>query len=257
MNPPSPSSILITGASSGIGAALAEIYARTGVTLFLGGRNESRLAQVAEHCRKRGATVHIRVLDVTDAAAMQHWVRSSDKERPLDLLIANAGISSGIDPGPVPDSNAVAGDIFATNVTGVHNTVGPVVPLMQTRKRGQIAIMSSLAGLREMPSAPAYSASKVAVRVYGEALRPQLAGDGIDVCVIMPGFVDSGITAHNHFPMPMIMPAKRAAEIIRRGLARNQRRIAFPFPMYAMMWVLAALPPVIADALLARLPRKQ
>lgn len=257
MKQPSPSGILITGASSGIGAALAETYATAGVTLFLCGRNADRLAQVADLCRKQGATVQPRILDVTDAASMRHWIATSDTEHALDLVIANAGISWGTDQNRTVNNDDIERDIFATNVKGVHNTVDPVIPLMQARRRGQIAIVSSLAGLREMPSAPAYSASKVAVRVYGESLRPQLAADGINVSVILPGFVESGITAQNDFPMPMIMPAKRAAGIIRRGLKWNQRRIAFPFPMYVMMWVLAALPPVIANLLLTRLPRKE
>ncbi len=249
-SPGIPSSILITGASSGIGAALAEAYARPDTILFLGGRNEERLGQVAEKCRTQGATLYTRAIDVTDEQAMRQWVLACDAECALDLVIANAGISGGV------DNDVTAQDIFATNATGVLNTVLPAIPLMQTRKRGQIAIMSSLAGLRGLPSAPAYSASKVAVRAYGEALRPQLALDGIGVSVIMPGFVESRITARNPFPMPLIMPAERAARIIKRGLQRGRARIAFPFALYAMMWILAALPTVIADVLLTRLPRK-
>lgn len=254
MKLPSPSSVLITGASSGIGAALAEAYARPDCVLFLGGRNEERLGHVAGECRKRGATTHTRVIDVTDFQAMQQWVVACDDERPLDLVIANAGISSGA--ADKASDEAAARNIVTTNVIGVLNTVAPVIPLMQARQQGQIAIMSSLAGLRGLPSAPVYSASKVAVRAYGEALRGQLATDGIGVSVIMPGFVESRITDQNPFPMPLIMPAERAARIIKRGLEHGRARIAFPFPLYAMMWVFAALPRMIADVLLTRLPRK-
>ncbi|NQV44182.1 MAG: SDR family NAD(P)-dependent oxidoreductase [Rhodospirillales bacterium] len=256
-HPHTPTGILITGASSGIGAALAEAYAQAGTVLFLSGRDLDRLERVAKKCRDRGAIVHTTVLDVTNAAAMRQWVQASDDDHPLDLVIANAGISGGMRPtSSGTGRDTVAEDIFATNIGGVLNTVSPALSRMQPRQRGQIAIMSSLAGLRGLPSAPAYSASKVAVRAYGEALRPLHAAHGIGISVILPGFVESRITDQNHFPMPLIMPAAKAARIIKRGLARNRARIAFPFPLYAMMWVLAALPPAIADLFLSRLPKK-
>lgn len=251
-----PTGILITGASSGIGAALAEAYAQAGAVLFLSGRTIDRLEQVAEKCRDQGAIVHTKVLDVTNAEAMRHWVQASDDEHPLNLVIANAGISGGMQQPSQTERDTVAENIFATNIGGVLNTVTPALSRMQPRQRGQIAIMSSLAGLRGLPSAPAYSASKVAVRAYGEALRPLQAAHGIGISVILPGFVESRITDQNRFPMPLIMPAAKAARIIKRGLARNRARIAFPFPLYAMMWVLAALPPAIADLFLSRLPKK-
>jgi len=247
----SPNSILITGASSGIGAGLASSYANKGITLFLSGRDTERLEAIAEQCRSAGAVVHTRALDVTAKAEMHRWITECDTMNPIDLVIANAGVSS-----PHPTDTTNNDDIFRINVTGVLNTITPVIPAMQARKRGQLALMSSLAGLRGLPSAPVYSASKVAVRAYGEALRPLLAGDGICVNVIMPGFVVSRITDQNRFSMPMLMPAAKSAQIIKRGLSRDRARIAFPFPMYALAWSIAILPNVIADALLVRLPRK-
>jgi len=117
--------------------------------------------------------------------------------------------------------------------------------------------MSSLAGLHGMPGAPAYSASKAAVKAYAEGLRGRLAGDGIRVSAICPGFVESRITEGNPFPMPLLMSADKAAGIIRRGLARDKALIAFPWPLYAAMRLLGLLPPGLADALLRRLPRKE
>ncbi|BBK37024.1 short-chain dehydrogenase [Allostella sp. ATCC 35155] len=246
--------ILITGASSGIGAALALAYARPGATLALGGRDRERLAAVSAACRQRGATVATALVDVTDAAATAGWIAEADDRLPLDLVVANAGISAGTGDGG--ESEAQARRIFAVNLDGVLNTIHPAVARMRPRRRGQIAIMSSLAGFRGFPGAPAYCGSKAAVRVLGEALRGELARDRIGVSVICPGYVESPMTAVNRFPMPLLMPADRAARIIRRGLDRNRARIAFPWPVYALVRLLAGLPVAWTDPILRRLPAK-
>ncbi|MBX6322161.1 MAG: SDR family NAD(P)-dependent oxidoreductase [Rhodospirillaceae bacterium] len=249
-----PPSILITGASSGIGAALALHYAGPGVVLALSGRDGRRLDEVSAACRSRGAIVRPRLVDVTDRKATAVWVGESDEADPLDLVIANAGVSAGT--ARESESEEQVRWIFAVNVDGVLNTVLPVIPRMQARRRGQLALMSSLASFRGFPGAPAYSASKAAVRVWGEGLRGDLAGHGIRVSVICPGFVVSRMTAANDFHMPMLMAAERAAAIIARGLAADRARISFPWPMAAGAWLLGALPPGWTDGLLARLPRK-
>ena len=249
-----PGAILITGASSGIGAALARAYARPGAFLALGGRNRPRLEAVARACRDGGANVTAEIVDVTDQTAMARWVGATDDGHPLDLVIANAGISAGTG-GQGEDADQTHA-LFAVNVGGVLNTVLPVIPRMRARKHGQIAVMSSLAGFRGLPGAPAYSASKAAVKAYGEALRGWLAADGVRVSVICPGFVDTPMTAGNSFRMPFLMRADRAAALIRRGLARDKARIAFPRPLYWPLRLLGALPPSITDPLLRKVPRK-
>jgi short-subunit dehydrogenase len=247
--------ILITGASSGIGRALALAHATAGTRLTLGGRDMARLGDAAETCRAAGATVETAVADVTDREAMARLVEAADDARPLDLVIANAGISAGTGAaGAEPPEQARR--IFATNLDGVLNTIDPAVDRMRPRGRGQIGIMSSLAAFRGFPGAPAYCASKAAVRVYGEALRGHLAAQGVGVSVICPGYVESPMTAVNDFPMPFLMPADKAARIVARGLARNRARIAFPFPLYAAVWLLATLPPALTDPLLRRMPEK-
>jgi short-subunit dehydrogenase len=247
--------ILITGASSGIGEALALAYAEPGCFLALGGRDPARLEAVARACREKGAAVDGKAIDVADRETLEEWISFIDQSHPLDLVIANAGITADT------RGEVAAGDagraILLVNVLGVWNTVAPVIPRMRARGGGQIALMSSLAGYRGLPSAPAYSASKAWVKGWGEALRGSLRGDGIRVSVICPGFVVSRITDTNRFAMPLIMDAERAAGIIHRGLASDRSRIAFPYRMHWLMWFLACLPPALTDRLFRRLPSKE
>ncbi len=249
-----PNHILITGASSGLGAALALAYATPGRRLVLGGRAADRLQDVATQCRQAGATVETALIDVGDAVAMADWITAADNVAPLDLAIANAGISGGTHGGNESDEQVRA--IFRINVDGVLNSVLPLLPRMAARRRGQIALMASLAGYRGFPGAPAYCASKAAVKVWGEALRGQMAAQGVAVNVIMPGYVKSPMTDANDFAMPFLMPAERAARIIRDGLARDRARIAFPWPTALVAWLIGTLSPALTDPILARLPKK-
>ncbi|MDR3518068.1 MAG: SDR family NAD(P)-dependent oxidoreductase [Azospirillaceae bacterium] len=249
-----PRMIVITGASSGLGEALALGYAEPGRTLALTGRDPPRLSGVAARCRAAGARVISGVVDVTDRAAIAGWLSDIDRDQAVDLVIANAGISLGAGDGL--ETEATTRAVFATNVDGVLNTIQPLIPAMIARRRGQIALMASLAGFRGMPTAVSYCASKAAVRVYGEGLRLQLAPHGIGVSVICPGFVRTAMTAGNGFPMPFLMDAPRAGAIIRRGLARNRGRISFPGPMAFAVWLLASLPPAWTDAALRQAPVK-
>ncbi|MGI9485179.1 MAG: SDR family NAD(P)-dependent oxidoreductase [Geminicoccaceae bacterium] len=251
-DPDTPKTVLITGASSGIGKALALNYAAAGRRLFLQGRNVGRLNEVASVCTEAGADVHTKMLDVTDRAAMAAWIEAADRRSCLDLVIANAGVSgrSSNDPDPVRT-------MFRVNVEGVLNTVEPVLPALLGRGCGHIALVSSLAGFRGMPTAPGYTASKAAVRTYGEGLRGKLMGQGIAVSVICPGFVKTSMTDANPFPMPLMMTPERAASIIRRGLDRRAARIAFPFRLYLAMRLVAALPPAWVDPLLQRFQGKE
>ncbi len=249
-----PKHIVITGASSGIGEALARLYARPSIRLGLIARRRDMLEQLAESCRQQGALVWTAAADVRNADELARLLVSQDTVQPIDLLIANAGISGGTFGAGESDAQARA--IFSTNIDGVVNTVHPLLPRMAARRNGQIAIMASLAGFRGWPAAPAYSASKAAVRVYGEGLRGEYMRRGVRINVICPGYIDTPMTQANHFPMPFLISAEKGARIIANSLARNHARIAFPWPTAFAVWLLALLPPGWTDGLLAHLPKK-
>lgn len=186
-----PKSILITGATSGIGEALAIEYAAPGVALALTGRNAAALAAVSATCEARGATVRTHTGDVTAREPLRSWIMAVDGAAPLDLVIANAGVTETT-IGAEADLERAARSIFDVNVTGVFNTIFPALEGMRKRGTGQIALISSIAGYGALTGSAAYTASKAAVRVYGDALRAQLAREGIAVSVVCPGVSGSG-----------------------------------------------------------------
>jgi short-subunit dehydrogenase len=235
------SSIVITGASSGIGEALALDYARPGVALALSGRDADRLEAVAAACRVKGATVVADTVDVVDRDKLGPWLTAFDDAHPVDLVIANAGISIDKSNSSLDDFSVIR-KTFDVNVGGVLNTVEPLLARLVKRKRGQIAVVASLASFIGLPYSASYNASKAAVRVWGESIRYVLQKDGIGVSVICPGFVASRMTANAPFPMPFLMTAERASAIIRHGLAHNHARIAFPIGTKAAVWFGQSLP---------------
>jgi len=247
-------SVLITGGSSGIGLAVAKELAAPGVFMTITGRDSERLALVSDELSDMGASVEFAQCDATDSAAMEKLIIDADTRAPLDLVIANAGISGG--GMPSQSNHEKARNIMQTNVIGVMNTVQPAIDIMTARKAGRIAIVSSLAGFRGLPTAPAYSASKVAVKAWGDAIRPGLRENGVGLSMIYPGFVKSRITDQNDFPMPFFMPAEQAAKIIVSGLIKGKDSIAFPWPTVLMMKVLSALPAPIFDRIMAKGPKK-
>jgi len=247
--------ILITGASSGIGKALAILYAEPGVNMLLAGRNEVRLREVENLCFQKGAAVETSVLCVTNRTDFKEKILEWDDRLLIDMLIANAGISGGT--GNASRSDVRFREIMDINLDGTFNTINPMIPRMIDRKSGHIVLMSSMAGFRGMPNAPAYSVSKVAVRAYGDVLRPLLKQKGITVSTIFPGFVKTPLTDVNGFHMPFLMEVDRAAEIIKRGLDAKKASIAFPFQMHALCWLLGVMPRCFGDEILKCAPKKE
>jgi short-subunit dehydrogenase len=243
-----PSRILITGATGGIGSALALAYAQPGRTLWLQGRRREVLAQLAKECADRGARVHSEVLDVRDTQALIGWVDGFARE--VDLAIVNAGVSSNMRTGERWED---VDHILQVNVRGAMAVVCAVLPSMRERGSGQIALVTSIAAWHGVPVIPAYSASKAALKAYGEALRGWLAGSGVEVNVVLPGFVHSAMS--DRFPARrrfMVSP-EEAARRIQRGLADNRAYIAFPFLPSLFMRTLAILPPAVSQSLLRAL----
>lgn len=250
--------ILITGASSGIGEALALHYAASGHRLILGGRDPGRLDAVARTCKTLGAEVHTQTGDVAARELMHQWITGCDKRFPIDLVIANAGISGGTGEAVLSQGLAATHDIFATNLMGVINTIDPVLPRMLERGHGQLALVSSLAGFSAWPGAPAYSASKAAVRFYGEALHARLKSAGLRVSVICPGFIRSRMTQDNPFPMPFLMNADKAARYIAHRLdVSNQPLVVFPWQAGMVARALGLFPARLTGPLLLRAPQKK
>ena len=245
--------MLITGATGGIGGALAEAYADTGRVLILHGRDSARLSELSRKCEARGARVVTLTFDLRDADVVVKELRHLSQREPIDLAIVNAGVTRMIGAGEEVETWQVGREILAVNLDGALATVAGVLPEMRRRASGQIALMSSLAGLYGLPQTPTYSASKAALKAYGEALRAWLAPQGIGVSVVLPGFVRTQMSERFLGPRPAMISAKHAAHMIRDGLQDNRARIAFPRHLVWGIQLLSVLPPRLSERILGAL----
>ncbi|MHB8885188.1 MAG: SDR family NAD(P)-dependent oxidoreductase [Methylovirgula sp.] len=248
-----PRSVLITGASSGIGRALALAYAESGTRLALIGRNEMRLAETAAAATAKGADVTQVPLDVRDRAEMNAWIAAADRDRPFDLVIANAGITTGLAPDALTEDPDAVRAILATNLIGVLNTIEPLITPMCSRGQGQIAFIGSMAGLRGLPYSPAYCLTKAGVHAYAESLRGRLERRGVCVSLAIVGFVKTPLNDSITAMKPFEISDTRAAEIIQAGLARRKATIAFPWPLYMATRLGRLLPARLYDRIMARI----
>jgi short-subunit dehydrogenase len=248
-----PRHIVITGASAGLGRALASAYSAPGVTLGLIGRDADRLEAVAQACRAQGANVETGQIDVRDAQAMQTWLHRFDDAHPIDLLIANAGAASTLASATDWEDLERTAAIVNTNFYGAIHAVLPVIARMRPRRQGQIALISSLAALRGMAISPAYCASKSALKAYGDSVRPILSRDGIRISIVLPGFVKTAMSDVFPGDKPFLWSADKAAQHIQRKLKSGRAEIAFPGLLAFGMRLLPLLPAVLADAILGGL----
>jgi short-subunit dehydrogenase len=233
---------IITGASSGIGRALAIALSRPGTVLGLLARDSARLADTAQACALRGASVHVLPADVRDRDALRATLLQFDAERPVDCVIANAGVSVGTSPAGNIESEDETFALLETNLTGALATTLPLISLMRARRNGRVVFVSSIAALAPLPDAAAYSASKAALLAYGLAMRERLREDGVKVNVVCPGFVTTPM-AHAYLGWkPLEISPEDAARRIIWGLERNSAVIAFPWPLAFAARLQQALP---------------
>src|SRR5487761_701043 len=242
--------VVVTGASSGLGAALAQAYAGPGAVIGLLGRDRGRLAASAEACEAKGAGTRTAAIDVADAAAMAAWLEQFDRDHPVDLVVANAGISAGPDPESPSEGVETAARQIRVNLLGAINTIEPLLPALCARGRGRAAVVASIAAYRGLPYSPGYCASKAGLRAYGEALRPRLEPRGVGLTVVCPGFFDSPMTDRFDGGTLALISSGGAPRLVRRGIDRGRRRVAFPWPLVRGLQFCDIAPAAIGDMIL-------
>lgn len=251
--PPSGPLVFLTGASSGIGAALARHYARQGASLGLVARRADKLAELAASLP---GSHRCYPLDVADGPALAAAAADFMAVWGVpDIVIANAGVSVGTLTEYAEDL-AAFDKLLRTNVLGVVATFQPFVAPLRRRGSGRLAGVASVAGVRGLPGAGAYSASKAAVIRYLESLRVELHGSGVKVVTLAPGYIATPMTAVNDYPMPFLLEADEAARRLARAIAQGRRYAVVPWQMAWVARLLGILPRPLFDALFARAGRK-
>ena len=237
----------ITGASSGLGRALARRMAADGWTVAASARNAEALAELAASAAGLAGEIRAYPLDVTDPAAVADTVAAVERELgPIDQAVLNAGTHR-----PVRAAELAAGDFRALvelNLMGTVHGLEALLPGMIARKGGRIAVVASVAGYRGLPTSAAYGMTKAGLINLAEALKPELDGHGVTLQLVNPGFVRTPLTDKNPFPMPFLMEVEDAAEAFYRGLRSDRFEIVFPRRFAYMLKVLRCLPAPLAFA---------
>lgn len=245
--------VIITGASSGIGAALARHYAQQGAVLGLVARRKAELEQLAAQLP---STAAIYPADVRDASALQAVAADFIARHGCpDIVIANAGVSIGTLTEYAEDISAFQ-DVIDINVLGMVKTFQPFLAALRVARHGTLVGIASVAGYRGLPGSGAYSASKAAAISYLESLRVELAASGVRVITICPGYIATPMTAKNPYPMPFLLSAETAARKIASIIGRGKTFAVIPWQMALGARVMRALPNRIYDRLFASAPRK-
>jgi len=244
--------ILITGASSGIGAALARFYARDNVALLLWGRDQARLDEVAGQCRSLGATAASQIFDLRDAAGFAAKLAAADAATPIDLAIFNAGLGGSAPNGPpaeAPDTaQAIAEVNFVAPVVGAH----VMADAMARRGAGHIVLVGSIVEFYPLPMAPTYAATKAGLRLFAESLGMRLARHGVTVTLVSPGFIDTPMSRKVIEPKPFMITADEAAVVIARGIAAGKRVIVVPWQFAVLRALSDLLPRALVRWVLSR-----
>ena len=242
-----PKNIIITGASRGLGAALARAWAAPGVSLALIARDPAALAETEAACRAAGAQTRAALLDVRNADALARQVLAWDDAAPFDLVLANAGITSGTRPDGGLEGHAAASRVLAVNLQGAVNLVEPLLPRLLARRHGRVALICSVAAFRGLPDSPAYCATKAGLWAYGESLRALLEPQGVGVTTIAPGFFTSAMSDRFTGNHPLKLSTEAAARRITQAIARDAGRCIFPRRIGFTLRLLELLPAALAD----------
>ena len=245
--------IFLTGASSGLGEALARHYASSGNVLGLVARRSERLHALAGSLP---ANCAVYPLDVADKAALMSAANDFlARFGAPDLVIANAGISVGTSGEDAADAVKLQ-RVLQVNVVGFAATLAAFAPAMRSAGRGTLAGVASVAGFRGLPGAGAYSASKAAAIAWLESLRIELSGSGVSVVTLCPGYIATPMTQVNRYRMPFLLPADEAARRIARAIAAKRRVAVIPWQMALVSLAMRAMPGWLFERLAARAPRK-
>ena len=245
-----PKTILITGASSGIGAALARTYAREGVTLLLWGRSEARLEQVAAQCRALGAIAQTQVFDLRDAAGFA--ARLADIATTTDLAVFNAGLGGTVPDGAWAESPQSVQAIADVNFVAPLVGASVMAEAMARRGAGQIVLVGSIAESFPLPMSPTYAATKAGLRMFAQSLDIRMAKHGVTVTLVSPGFIDTPMSRQVTEPKPFLMDADTAARIIARGIASGARTIVVPWQFRVIRGLAALVPQALLRLILSR-----
>lgn len=239
--------VVITGASRGLGAALALRFAEPGVRLLLVARSAEGLAATAAACVARGAQAETAGLDVRDAAGLAARLAAFEAAGPVDLAIANAGASAGTTPDGTPEDATAARRMIEVNLLGAMNLVGPLLPGMVARRAGQVALIASVSARRGLPDFPAYCASKAGLVAWGQGVRAAHGPQGVRVTIVLPGFFDSAMGDRFRGARPFKLSLDAAADRCAAAIRRGDAEASFPWPIAATMVGLSLLPARLGD----------
>ncbi|GLQ05773.1 SDR family NAD(P)-dependent oxidoreductase [Sneathiella chinensis] len=234
--------VAITGASSGIGKALALQYAKPGAVLALVARNTAKLETIAEACRKKGATVETVAVDVRDYGAVEQWLRAVNDRTPLDIVFANAGVTNGVAEGEATEKIEDIQTLLDINLTGAIHTVSAASDIFRKNGGGRIAVISSLASYVGFKGSPAYCASKAGLRIYCQSMQRALRPFGIDLTIVYPGYVKTPMSDRIVTAKPFTKTAEQAAALIVRAVEQRRTQIGFPWLLWTGVRILAMLP---------------
>lgn len=243
-------SVAITGASSGIGAALARYYAEKGCFIALCGRDLSRLEDVARDCEAFGANTIVSVVDVKNLSEVEAWIEEISDKNSLDIIFVNAGITGGAGKNGAVEESRDVQSLLSTNLIGATNTVGAAVKAMLKGAGGQIVVTNSLAGYVGFPGSPAYCASKAGLRVYCESLQRLLKPTDIDLTLIFPGYVSSPMSRKVVSAKPLEMTPEKAVKLIAKAVEKRKKKMGFPYLMWVGVRILGVLPLGLQDYLI-------